>query len=120
MKRDQDKRQRQLSRRELIEIPVKNDISFVQKQHCIEAIPSAIFQIILEYSTEKDYRNLVNSNLATFQAIKSETVKYCLIGPMKWLDIFPSRITYKEASFLNIINNVKDKSKQISMSFAAV
>jgi hypothetical protein len=104
----------------LIEIPHKNNISFIQKQHCIEAIPSAVFQIILEYSKELDYRNLMNSNLATFQSIKSETVKYSLIGPTNWFDNFPSRISYKEASLLKIIKNVKDKSKQISMSFVAV
>jgi hypothetical protein len=45
----------------------------------------------------------MNSNLVTFQSIKSETVKYTLIGPMNWTDVVPSRISYKEASLLNII-----------------
>jgi hypothetical protein len=104
--------------RKVIQIPKRNDVSLFQKVNCVEGLPIPIFQIIQEYCNEKDYRNLVNTNLSTFQPIKWETVKYSLIGPTKWDKMSPYKINQREERLLNIINNnVKDKSNQISMSF---
>jgi hypothetical protein len=110
---------KRIQQRKVIQIPKRNDISLFQKQNCVEGIPLPIFQMIQEYCNEKDYRNLVNTNLSTFQPIKWETVKYSLIGPVKWEKIVsPYKMNQREERLLNIINNnVKDKSQQISMSF---
>jgi hypothetical protein len=89
----------------------------VQKQGCLEALPVVLFQIIQEYSTETNYRNLMNANLSTFQCIKRETVRYSLLDrPKKWAQFHP----YQELIFTLIIKSVKDKSKQISMAFSDV
>jgi hypothetical protein len=107
-----------IRQRKVIVIPPKNDISLFQKQNCIESLPIPVFKLIQEYSgSEMDYRNLMNTNLSTFQPIKSETVKYSLLGPGGWIRMNHYRIEYKEASLVNIIKGVKDKSKQISLSF---
>jgi hypothetical protein len=63
------------------------------------------------------YRNLLNTKLSTFQTIKFETVKYSLIGPNNWNRLHPLQVNFTENALLNIINSVKDKSRQISMSF---
>jgi hypothetical protein len=89
----------------------------VQKQDCLEALPVVLFQSIQEYSTETDYRHLMNTNLSTFQSIKRDTVKYSLLDRPKKL---PQFHLYQEAVFSLLINSVKDKSKQISMSFSDV
>jgi hypothetical protein len=108
----------QIQQRKIIAIPKRNDLALFQKVNCVEGLAIPIFQIIQEYCNEKDYRNLVNTNLSTFQPIKWETVKYSLIGPAKWDKMSPYKMSQREERLLNIINNnVKDKSKQISMSF---
>jgi hypothetical protein len=107
-----------IRQRKVIIIPPKNDISLFQMQNCIESLPIPVFKIIQEYSeSEMDYRNLMNTNLSTFQPIKSETVKYSLLGPGRWIRMNHYKTEYKEASLINIIKGVKDKSKQISLSF---
>jgi hypothetical protein len=107
-----------IRQRKVIIIPPKNDISLFQKQNCIERLPIPVFKMIQEYSgSEKDYRNLMNTNFSTFQPIKSETVRYSLLGPGMWTRMNRYNVDYKEASLLNIIKGVKDKSKQISLSF---
>jgi hypothetical protein len=112
------KSRKEVQSRKVIQIPKRNDISLFQKQNCVEGLPVPIFQMIQEYCKEKDYRNLMNTNLSTFQPIKWETVKYSLIGPTKWDKMSPYKINQREERLLNIMNNhVKDKSKQISISF---
>jgi hypothetical protein len=105
----------------IILIPKRNDVSLFQKVNCVEGLAIPIFQIIQEYCNENDYRSLMNTNLSTFQPIKWETVKYSLIGPMKWDKMSPYKIGQREERLFNIINNnVKDKSKQISITFCNV
>jgi hypothetical protein len=107
-----------IQQRKIIQIPQRNDISLFQKLNCVEGLPTPIFQLIQEYCNEKDYRNLMNTNLSAFQPIKWETVKYSLIGPMKWDKMSPYKSSQREERLLSIMNNsVKDKSKQISVSF---
>jgi hypothetical protein len=80
-------------------------------------MPIPIFQFIQKFLNEQDYLDLMNSNLSTFQPIKYETVHYTLIGPERWIDMDFCAEEYKEATVLQIINSVKDKSKQIAMRF---
>eukprot|EP01040_Poterioochromonas_malhamensis_P013280 gene13280-14587_t len=70
------------SRKFPIIIPAKSDLSPFQKSgRSIEGLPTSIFCIIQTFLSETDYRGLMNSNLATFQPIKFETVRYSLLGP---------------------------------------
>jgi hypothetical protein len=84
MSKAERKRKKLQRLRKVIEIPPKNDTSLFQKQGCIESLPTVILQFVQDYSEEKDYRNLMNTNSSTFQQIKSETVKYSLVGPKGW------------------------------------
>jgi hypothetical protein len=61
-----------IRQRKIIHIPKRNDISLFQKQNCVEGLPIPIFQMIQEYCKQKDYRNLVNTNLSTFQPINGK------------------------------------------------
>jgi hypothetical protein len=107
-----------IRQRKVIVIPPKNDISLFQKQNCIESLPIPVFKMIQGYSgSETDYRNLMNTNLSTFQPMKWETVRYSFLGPGMWTRMNQYTAEYKEASIVNIIQGVKDKSKQISVSF---
>ncbi len=97
-------------------IPAKSDLSPFQKSgRSIEGLPTSIFSIIQTFLSETDYRGLMNSNLATFQPIKFETVRYSLLNPeaLQPSDLIP---THKQREFfINILNSVKDKSKQIKL-----
>jgi hypothetical protein len=95
-------------------------IFLLSRNKTASKVCQSIFQFIQDYSQEKDYRNLMNTNLSTFQPVKSETVKYSLTGPKAWNRMSPYKVDYKEAIVLQMIKNVKDKSKQISMSFSEV
>eukprot|EP01040_Poterioochromonas_malhamensis_P005943 gene5943-6390_t len=97
-------------------IPPKYDTSLTQKAgNCIEGLPAAIFQFIQTFLSEKDYRQLMNSNLRTFQSIKYETIQYTIIGPERWYEIESIHDEKKEEFFQQfILNNVKNKSKQIN------
>jgi hypothetical protein len=107
--------------RAVLTIPPRNDTSLFQKRgNCIEGLPLSIFQVIQEYSDPADYRSLVNSNLSTFQPIKYETINYVLTGPEGWNGVDSCAVEKKEAYLMNIINSVKDKSKQISVRFREV
>jgi hypothetical protein len=106
-----------LKEKKVIAIPPKYDTSLVQKKgDCIEGMPIPIFQIIQEFLDEQDYLDLMNSNLSTFQPIKFETVHYTLVGPDRWAHFDFCADENKEATVLQIIRSVKDKSKQIGMS----
>ncbi len=97
-------------------IPAKNDLTPFQKSgSSIEGLPTPIFQIIQTFLCEADYRGLTNCNLATFQPIKFETVRYSLLGPEFWeaSDIIPRQ--RQREFFLNLLNSVKDKSNQIAL-----
>jgi hypothetical protein len=76
----------------------------------MEALPTAVFQVVQYYSTEKNYFLLVNVSKRTFQDVKYETVQYSLnVGK-------PDQHSF-EKKLLHVINKVKDKSRQISMRF---
>lgn len=97
-------------------IPAKNDLTPFQKSgSSIEGLPTSIFRIIQTFLCETDYRGLTNCNLATFQPIKFETVRYSLRGPEFWeaSDIIPRH--RQREFFLNFLNIVKDKSNQIAL-----
>jgi hypothetical protein len=73
-----------LNAKNILPIPPKYDTSLFQKRgDCIEGMPIPIFQIIQEFLNEQDYRNLMNSNLSTFQPVKYETVHYTVVGPKR-------------------------------------
>jgi hypothetical protein len=102
--------------KKVVSIPLKHDTSLFQKKgDCIEGMPVPIFQIIQEFLNEQDYRDLMNTNLSTFQPIKYVTVHYTLVGPERWIDFDFCADGNKEAKLLQIINSVKDKAKQIEM-----
>jgi hypothetical protein len=102
--------------KKVVPIPPKYDTSlFQRKGDCIEGMPIPIFQFIQQFLNEQDYLTLMNSNLSTFQPIKYETVHYTLVGPEKWVHFDFCVDENKAATVLNIINSVKDKSKQIGM-----
>jgi hypothetical protein len=97
-------------------IPPKNDTSLVQKRgNCIEGLATALFQIIQKFLTEYDYCQLMNTNLSTFQPIKYETVRYTISGNRS--DLCEA---YNEMVALQLIDSVKDKSKQISVKLVNV
>jgi hypothetical protein len=110
-----------LKAKKVTPIPPKYDTSLFQKKgNCIEGMPIPIFQIIQEFLNERDYRNLMNSNLWTFQPIKYETVHYSLFGQDKWIHFDFCADENKEGVVLQMINSVKDRSKQIGMKFKRV
>jgi hypothetical protein len=80
-------------------------------------MPIPIFQFIQKFLNEQDYLDLMNSNLSTFQPIKYETVHYTLVGPERWVYFDFCAEEHKEATVLQIISGVRDKSKQIAMRF---
>jgi hypothetical protein len=96
----------------VIPIPLNFDVAPYKKSWgCVEALPVPILEIIRDFAHEQDYRNLMNTNLSGFQLVKSETIYYSL-SPL----LFNSRTygkKYMLESLQQIINNVKDKSKQI-------
>jgi hypothetical protein len=80
-----------------------------QKRSYIEGLPEEVFRVVLDYSEEKDYRNLVNTNQSFFLSIKAATVKYTLFLPKEW--------TPKNDSDLSqMIKSVENKGRQISIS----
>jgi hypothetical protein len=81
-----------------------------QKAGGIEALPSVVLQLVQKFVHEKEYRHLVNSNLASFQSVKYETVHLSLKISRRLDPI-------KELKVIQLIDSVKDKSKQISISF---
>lgn len=81
-------------------IPAKNDLTPFQKSgSSIEGLPTSIFRIIQTFLSETDYRGLMNCNLATFQPIKFETVRYSLLGPEFWEASDSYQHIDKESSF---------------------
>jgi hypothetical protein len=100
-------------------IPIKHDLSLFQKKSgCIEALPVQIFQMIQSYLNEREYRNLMNTNLSSFQLIRYETVHYTFKSPTKWHEINSCAQKDQEEYLQFIIANIKDKSKQISMTMS--
>jgi hypothetical protein len=85
--------------------PKYNISPFQSRSGCLQVVPVSLFRIIQNYSEEKDYRNLINSDLSFFQGVKYETAFFSL-------EVAEEAIHTIQA----IINAVKDKSKQISLS----
>jgi hypothetical protein len=75
----------------------------------------SLFRIVQENLSQKDYQNLMNANLSTFQTVKAMTVNYTLLGPDQWDRIDICADANKEAFVQQIINSVEDKSRQITM-----
>jgi hypothetical protein len=72
----------------------------------IEKLPTVIFQLIQQCARENEYRHLMNCNKETFSSVKKETVNFSL------------RINgTAEKTLRRLLNSVKDKSKQISVTF---
>eukprot|EP01040_Poterioochromonas_malhamensis_P013080 gene13080-14348_t len=106
-----------LKNRDYQVLPPRNDVSLFQKRgNCIEGLPLAIFLLVKSFLLPSDYRELMNCNLATFQPIKYETVEYNVIGPERWFPISSVHDEMKKQFVKTLINSVKDKSKQISMT----
>jgi hypothetical protein len=78
----------------------------------LEALPMEVFRILQEFVSFKDYLNLMNANLFTFQPITNETARYMLSGPEKL-----EELGVKKPAFARILESVKDKSRQVSMIF---
>jgi hypothetical protein len=76
----------------------------------VAKLPTAIFQVVQEYSQQKDYRQLINSNSAAFKTVKQETAYYAL----KLSGNKEDRLR----SIVSIIDFVKDKSKQITLTLS--
>eukprot|EP01040_Poterioochromonas_malhamensis_P007450 gene7450-8036_t len=99
-------------------LPREIDSFFIsQKGKGLEALPSAIFQVIQTFLTNREYRNLVNTNVSKFQMIKFETVCYNLKGPEVWSRQLTTMDERRVAHFLHFLTRkVKDKSKQIRLT----
>jgi hypothetical protein len=93
------------------------DNSLFRKQSGLENLPEVLFLIIQAFSKDSDYRNLMNTNLTAFQGIKSQTVRYTLSLPSS---CNRTKGYKRTVSLMNIINSVKDKFKQVSMSIQDV
>jgi hypothetical protein len=76
------------------------------KSSCIGRIPTEIFRIFQSYVQEIDYRNLMNTDSSTFKSVKSETIRYSL-------KCFSMQLF--DQSILDLLKNVKDRTKQISI-----
>jgi hypothetical protein len=97
----------------ILVIPPKHDVSLFQRRgNCIEGLPTQIFQVIKPFLSDKAYRDLMNTNLFTFQPIKFETAEYTF----KLNEENPE----KEVFIRHILRSVKDKSKQISLVMTRV
>jgi hypothetical protein len=77
----------------------------------MDTIPTEIFQIIQDFSTEADYRSLVNVCKAGFNSVK-KTVRYSLT-----FNTFTQIDEKTKAEYQKLISSVKCKSKQISLTF---
>ena len=111
----------QLESKRFIVIPPKHDITpFQRNTSSIEGLPGIIFPIIQSFLSESEYCSLMNVNLSTFQPIKYETVRYSLIGPERWFCIDSLKDERKEEFVVQLMNSVKDKSKQIGLSMIDV
>jgi hypothetical protein len=75
----------------------------------IAKLPIAIFLVVQEYSQQKDYRRLINSNSDAFKTVKQETAYYA------W-KVSTETEKRLQRHIANIIYYVKDKSKQIAMT----
>jgi hypothetical protein len=97
-------------------IPAKSDLSLFQKRGgSIEVLPMSLFRIVQENLSQKDYQNLMNANLSTFQTVKAMTVNFSLLGPDQWDRIDICADANKEEFVQQIINSVENKSRQITM-----
>jgi hypothetical protein len=86
---------------------------------CLDAIPTSVYRATQQYLLEREYRDFMNTSLSIFQTVKFETVYYNLLGPEKWLYSGAWTTEEQENFVTTIINHcVKDKSKQISVSFS--
>jgi hypothetical protein len=74
----------------------------------VAKLPTVIFQVVQEYSREKDYRHLINSNSDSFKSVKQETAYYVLELSKKTEE--------RLLQIASIIDYVKDKSKQIAIT----
>jgi methyl-accepting chemotaxis protein len=114
------KGKKRLSRKQMTGIVSRQDNSVFRKRGCLENLPEVLFLIIQAFSNNNDYLNLMNTNLTAFQDIKSQTVRYTLSLLDNWDRVNTYNRNFMEASLMNLINSVKDKSKQVSMSFQDV
>jgi hypothetical protein len=71
----------------------------------IEKLPTVIFQLIQVYVSENQFRQFMSCSKESLQSIKYETVHYSLV----------INATAEEKLF-HFLRNVKDKSKQISVT----
>jgi hypothetical protein len=72
----------------------------------IEKLPTVIFQLIQEFVSENEYRQLMSCRKESFSSVKHETATYSL------------RINdTAEEALRRLLVSVKDKSKQISVTF---
>lgn len=82
----------------------------LHKQSQIERLPFVIFPIIQSYLMVKDYGNLMNCNSSTFKEIKFATIHFHFVTTTHQDD------ESRESIFLKLQTQVKDPSKQISMT----
>jgi hypothetical protein len=68
------------------------------------------------YLTHYDYRQLMNCNNKAFYPVKYETVYYQLACPSTWNSGVPLKQNLICCRAM-LENNVKDKSKQVEMTF---
>jgi hypothetical protein len=80
-----------------------------QMTGCIEALPVEIFRIIRWYSGKRNYLELMCTNLKAFRTVKYETVYY----PLRISKILSEKGVL---TLRRIIQSVKDKTKQISLT----
>jgi hypothetical protein len=73
---------------------------------CLEALPTEIFILLQGLLSYNEYRNLMDSNVSTFELIKYETLRYQIRIP---------DLQEKRTVVVQVINRVKDKSRQISL-----
>jgi hypothetical protein len=89
--------------------PKYDSAPFQNTGGCLQAVPVSLFRIIQRYSRDKDYRNLINSDLSFFQGVKYETA------------LFSLKVTEEAIPTIQaVIDSVKDKSKQISLRMTNV
>ncbi len=92
------------------------------KMNHMDKLPTSIFFVIQSFLSNREYRDLMNCNLSTFQSIKRETVIYDLIGSEAPSNEINKNCTEEERqeNLLKLIKKVENKSKQIKMRFSTI
>lgn len=92
-----------------------------RRMNHMDKLPNSIFFVIQSFLSNREYRDLMNCNLITFQSIKRETVIYDLIrSEAPYTNEIDFIEEERQENQLKLIQKVENKSKQIKMKFSKI